>query len=209
MTTVVNGYDVDPALLADHVGTTLHVEIVSPTQAATQFTKLANAFTPAGVAGAVHVAYKWIMFLCGALLRVDGTPLLGAMNPTQGTFAVTWMDGVLQILDSLGALAPSYSSFEAFVLGCVDMANAQPIYPPAFTLTAADFVANLNWVPGHFGALHLQPWSCGLTFQDYTSDPTTSLRELFRGGIIPHHVTLLIIIPTSYTSTATDVRGDA
>ena len=27
-------------------------------------------------------------------------------------------------------------------------------------------------------------------------------------GIIPHYVTLLIIIPTSYTSTATDVRGD-
>ena len=27
-------------------------------------------------------------------------------------------------------------------------------------------------------------------------------------GIIPHHVRLLIIIPTSYSSTATDVRGD-
>ena len=140
MTTVVNGFDTDPAMLADHVGTTLHVEIDSPTLAATQFTKLAGAFTPAGVVGAVHVAYKWIMFLCGALLRVDGTPLLGAMRPAQGTFVATWMDGVLQILESLGALAPSYDTFEALVQGCVDLANSQPLYPPAFTLTAADFV---------------------------------------------------------------------
>ena len=94
MTTVVNGFDTDPAMLADHVGTTLHVEIDSPTLAATQFTKLAGAFTPAGVVGAVHVAYKWIMFLCGALLRVDGTPLLGAMRPARGTFVAAWMDGV-------------------------------------------------------------------------------------------------------------------
>ena len=190
MTTVVNGYDVDPALLADHVGTTLHVEIVSPTLAATQFTKLAGAFTPAGVAGAVYTTYKWIMFLCGAVLRVDGTPLLGAMNPAQGTFAVTWMDGVLQILEAIGALAPSYDSFESFVLGCIDKANEQPIYPPAFTLTAADFIVNLNWVPGHFGALALQPWSCGLTFQACTSDPTASLRELFQFVFecAPHYV---------------------
>ena len=52
MTTVVNGFDTDPAMLADHVGTTLHVEIDSPTLAATQFTRLAGAFTPAGVVGA-------------------------------------------------------------------------------------------------------------------------------------------------------------
>ena len=173
------GYSVDPALLADGVATTLEGRLVAGTNVANKLLKYAQGFVPPGVAGEVHVPYKYILFLLGAVARVDGSAALGAANPLRGTWDPAWIDAALQNLDLLGAFASPSASLEDVVETCVTTASAQPIYPPALIFTAADYMQNLNWFPGHFGAMLLQPWHCGLTFSQHASGPTVSLRPLF------------------------------
>ena len=93
-------------------------------------------------------------------------------------------------LDGLGAFRGARSSIEDVIETTFTTAVSQPVYPPALIFTAADYVCDLQWYPGHFGALPLQPWHCGITFSQHGAGPSTSLRPLFQFvyECAPHYV---------------------
>ena len=84
------GLDTDPALIADALGSTLNGVFASASGAATQLTRHAQGFSPAGIPGVVHVPYKFILIILGSIARVDGSALLGGFNPLRGTLSDAW-----------------------------------------------------------------------------------------------------------------------
>ena len=101
--------------------------------------------------------YKHVLFLLGAVARADGSEAVRAINPFRGRWHETWRDIALQSLDGLGAFSGPSASIEDAVETCVATAVAQPGLPPSVIFTAADYVSDLNWYPGQFGALQLKP----------------------------------------------------
>ena len=100
--------------------------------------------------GFVHTAYKYILLLILAVARLDGSALTGRLQPLRGTFEEGWMQAVCRGLEDLGAFISPAKSFEALVLGAIRVVAAEAIFPAWLLITAADFVENLTWLPGHF-----------------------------------------------------------
>jgi len=173
------GYDAAAPALADAMTTTFHGVFDATTRVAHQLTSHARAFTPAGMPGVVHMPYKFLLVILGAVARVDGSAIVGALNPLRGTFMDTWVEAAFQRLEAMGAFTPAYPSLEALIENILALTAALAIYPAEFILTAADYLQNLSWFPGHFGALPNQPWSCGIRFDQHASGPHASLRALF------------------------------
>jgi len=173
------GYEIDPSMLADAVNSTLVGVFTSTSRLATQLTRHAHGFTPPGVAGVVHVPYKFILLLLGSVARVDGSALVGGCNPLRGTFAEAWIEAAFQRLDTLGAFTPTFAALEELIESMIDLVQTLAVYPAKLVITAPDYLFRFNWVPGHFGPLAAQPWCCGLQFDHVASGPATSLRALF------------------------------
>ena len=86
---------------------------------------------------------------------------------------------------SLGAFANAFPSIEALIEGLISLVEAQAVNPAELIFTAADYVVNLNWVPGMFGPLANQPWTCGLSFGIFAADSASSLNGWERGADLP------------------------
>ena len=195
--TLYNGLDTAPGMLADAVNTQLNASFVAGTNLANHLVAHARGVVPAGLPNAIHVPYRFILLILGAVARVDGSAILAAVNPFRGTWLDAWVEAAVQKLDTLGAFANPYSSLEAMIEGCIHYALAQAVYPAEFIFTAADYPINLNWVPGHFGALANQIWTCGLRFDLFAADASSSLRELFTFAYeaAPFYVRSQVIAP--------------
>ena len=110
--TLFLGYSVQPSLLANGVDTTLEGVFASGTDLANRLLKHAHGFVPPGAPGEVHVPYKYVSFLIGAVARADGSAAVGAINPLRGRWHKTWLDVALQSLDGLGAFSGPCASIE-------------------------------------------------------------------------------------------------
>ena len=91
-----NGLDVAPALLADAANTQLNAVFTSATNLAQQLMYHARSVVPAGLPGVVHVPYKYLLLILGAVARVDGSAALGAANPFRGTWLDAWVEAAVQ-----------------------------------------------------------------------------------------------------------------
>ena len=94
-------WEVAPGALTNNRTTTLVAVVDDGTPLATQMGRHARAVRPPGLAGVLHIAYKWLMVLLGSVARVDGSSLLGALNPFRGTFELPWMVAALSKLEPL------------------------------------------------------------------------------------------------------------
>ena len=110
--TLFLGYSVQPSLLANNVGTTLEGVFTSGTDLANQLLQHAHGFVPPGLPGEVHVPYKYVSYLAGAVARSDGSAAAGAINPLRGRWHETWLDVALVSLDGLGAFSGARSPFQ-------------------------------------------------------------------------------------------------
>ena len=172
-------WEVAPGALTNNRTTTLVAVVDDGTPLATQMGRHARAVRPPGLAGVLHIAYKWLMVLLGSVARVDGSSLLGALNPFRGTFELPWMVAALSKLESLQVFNRTHANFEALVLFARQTVAALPVYPAEFILTVGDYNQDFGWVPGHFGAAAAQPWHAGLTFAHMAQTQIDSLAPLF------------------------------
>jgi hypothetical protein len=86
-------WEVAPGALTNNRTTTLVAVVDDGTPLAAQMGRHARAVRPPGLAGVLHIAYKWLMMLLGSVARVDGSSLLyRGSQPVQGHFR-TAMDG--------------------------------------------------------------------------------------------------------------------
>ena len=173
------GLDPAPGLLADALNTQMNGVFTAGTDVARQIMSHARGVVPVGLPNVVHAPYKFLLLILGAVARVDGSAALSAVNPFRGTWSDAWVDAALQKLLQLGAFANAFPSLEALIEGLISLVEAQAVYPAELIFTAADYVVNLNWVPGMFGPLANQPWTCGLSFGIFADDSAASLRALF------------------------------
>ena len=172
-------WEVAPGALTNNRTTTLVAVVDDGTPLAAQMGRHARAVRPPGLAGVLHIAYKWLMMLLGSVARVDGSSLLGALNPFRGTFELPWMVAALSKLESLQVFNRTHANFEALVLFARQTVAALPVYPAEFILTVGDYNQDFGWVPGHFGAAAAQPWHAGLTFAHMAQTQIDSLAPLF------------------------------
>ena len=108
--TLYNGLDTAPGMLADAVNTQLNASFVAGTNLANHLVAHARGVVPAGLPNAIHVPYRFILLILGAVARVDGSAILAAVNPFRGTWLDAWVEAAVQKLDTLGAFANPYPS---------------------------------------------------------------------------------------------------
>ena len=80
-------WEVAPGALTNNRTTTLVAVVDDGTPLATQMGRHARAVRPPGLAGVLHIAYKWLMVLLGSAARVDGSSLLGTDSTSEGANA--------------------------------------------------------------------------------------------------------------------------
>ena len=171
-------YETAPAALTNNLGAQLNVELPDDCSAARHLVAHAKA-TPVAGMGQILVSYRYILILIGSVARIDGAPATLALHPLRGTFLESWMQNFLTRLETLGLFGVSHSSFVAMLLHAVELTRGLAALPADFIITVADYVPNLAWVPGHFGAAAAQPWHCGLTFGHVANTTADSLFPLF------------------------------
>ena len=108
MALVIN-WEVAPGALTNNRTTTLVAAVDDGTPLAAQMGRHARAVRPPGLAGVLHIAYKWLVVLLGAVARVDGSALLGALNPFRGTFELPWMAAALSKLEDTSGKSCGFS----------------------------------------------------------------------------------------------------
>ena len=93
------GFDTEPAMIADALGSTLSGDFASASSAAAQLTRHAQGFTPPGVAGVIHVPYKFILIILGSVARVNAQPSWEGPPPC----VVLWQKRGSQLPSSVSA----------------------------------------------------------------------------------------------------------
>ena len=87
-------FENDPATLTDNVGTQLYGVLDTSSTLAPHLERHARATRPA-VPGVLHVEFRFILLLLGAVARVDGAQGTGALAPMRGLWTEAWISQAL------------------------------------------------------------------------------------------------------------------
>ena len=118
MASVPFTYETAPAALTDNRGTELNGVIPLTSPAAPHLEKHAMGVKPVG-AGVLHVDYRFIVLLVGAVARIDGAPATGLLAPLRGVFTEAWVQAALSKMESLGLFQSNYQSLEAMLVAAM------------------------------------------------------------------------------------------
>ena len=103
MALISASWEAHPSALADHVGTTLSVDINADSKLAINCRRSLRGVSVAGVAASVRFSYLFIMLLV-AVAALGDTADLALRNHCilRGTFEMAWIEALLRALDTLG-----------------------------------------------------------------------------------------------------------
>ena len=159
MALISASWEAHPSALADHVGTTLSVDVNADSKLAINCRRSLRGVSVAGVAASVRFSYAFVMLLAAVAVIGDTADLtLRGLCLLRGTFEMAWIQALLRALDALGLFDQAPACLEELLIRVQSKLRELAVPLPEQQLTGADYNQDFTWVPGHFGPAANQPW---------------------------------------------------